>query len=458
MLLITDTHAYASINTGSAVVHLEGLTRYYRYLRLVRRNRPSTITSRLDAVYHFWLWTLCNATEDDEDLQLYFARYLMALEEGFVVNNTTKVEDFDEQCEYELFRSKPKKPSTIEKEKRAVESFFKYMGTVDAKKLELEKNFLGYAHQAKHGKGAGYGLRMSRYMQEILLDEVSILPANSSSVVGDIRAFPFVLFNDLLEITEPREKLLYLLYGACSARLTQALNLTLYDIDYENMNVWLIDPMSNDQLGFDGRGRKTFLWQEYGIDAAKQKPHKHYGFKAPIPKNFKERMPLLWLHNGYKTLFFETLADYNPPPESTRKPRHPFFFVTKSGKRLSPSFVNDRFSRHLEELKKKYPQFTNRLDGLGIHSLRHMFGSVMATLEAKLVISGQSNMVSNNFIKWFTSMAMGHRNSASTDVYFNRPWDIEIELGEFVQALIADQKLLMPTTEKGRKQHGKRTH
>lgn len=458
MLLITDTNAYATVNTGSAVVHLEGLSKYYRYLRLVRRNRASTIESRLNAVYHFWLWTLCNASETDEDLQLYFARYLVALEDGFIVENITDVEEFNEQHEYEIYRSKPKKPSTIEKEKRAVESFFKYAGTLDAKKLGLEKNFLSYAHQAKLGKGAGYGLRMSKYLQEIFLDDVSILPANNSFAVGDIRAFPYVLFGDLLEIAEAREKLLYLLYGACSARLTQALNLTLYDIDYENMNVWLIDPRSNDQLGFDGRGRKTFLWEEYGIDAAKQKAHKRYGFKAPIPTNFKERMPLLWLHNGYKTLFFETLTDYNPPPESTRKPKHPFFFVTKSGKRLSPSFVNDRFRRHLEELKKKYPKFANRLDGLGIHSLRHMFGSVMATLEAKLVISGQSNLVSKNFIRWYTSMAMGHRNSASTDIYFHRPWDIEIELGEFVQALIADQKLLLPSDESRRMQNGKRTH
>lgn len=458
MLLITDTHAYAAVKIGSDVVHLEGLSKYYRYLQLVRRNRVSTIENRLNAVYHFWLWTLCNATEVDEDLQLYFARYLVALEEGFIVHNETGIEDFDEKCEYEIFRSRPKMPSTIEKEKRAVESFLKYMGTIDAKKLELEKNFLGYAHRAKHGKGAGYGLRMSKYMQEIFLDDVSILPAASSPVIGDIRAFPFVLFNDLLEIAEPREKLLYLLYGACSARLTQALNLTIYDIDYENMNVWLIDPRTNDQLGFHGRGRKTFLWEEYGIDATKQKPHKHYGFKAPIPKNFKERMPLLWLHNGYQTLFFETLADYNPPPESTRNPRHPFFFVTKSGKRLSSSFVNDRFGRHLKELKKMHPKFSNRLDGIGIHALRHMFGSVMATLDAKLIISGQSNLVPKDFIRWFTGMAMGHRNNASTNIYFHRPWDIEIELGEFVQALIADQILLMPSNENRKMKNGKKTH
>lgn len=305
MLFLTDANAYATLAVNSNIYTLEGFSKYYKYLKVVRRNKYSTIISRLRAVYHFWLWTLCTPADTDEDLQLYFARYLVALEKGFVINSVTFLKEFNEEQEYIVFESKPKLLATIEKEKGSIEVFLKYIKSLDAEKYALEKNFLRYAHQAANNKGAGYGLRMSKYMQRLMLNEVSILPSVQNRVIGDIKAFPYNLFDTLLDIAEPREKLFYLLCGACSARRTQALNLTLYDIDYTSKNVWLIDPRSNDQLGFDGRGRKSFLWEEYGIDAAVHSPHNRFGFKAPIPKNFKERMPLLWLHDGYKRLFLK---------------------------------------------------------------------------------------------------------------------------------------------------------
>lgn len=143
-------------------------------------------------------------------------------------------------------------------------------------------------------------------------------------------------------------------------------------------------------------------------------------------------------------------------PEGVRKPRHPFLFITLSGKRLSPEFVNDRFKRHLKILKEKFPEYSYRLEGLSIHSLRHMFGSVMATLEAKLTVSGQAYRLNNNMIRWLTSTAMGHRNDSSTNVYFNRPWDVDIEVGEYINSLIEDQKILSPVVQKRGESYGKK--
>jgi len=197
--------------------------------------------------------------------------------------------------------------------------------------------------------------------------------------------------------------------------------------------VWLIDPKSNNQLGYQGIGRKQFLKDEYNIDILTDSAHNRFNFKYPIPTNFKSRMPLFWLNNTYRKIFFDTLAEYSPLPEVLRKPRHPFLFVRSSGKRLSSGEVYKSFKKHLKILVKKYPEYAYKLDGLAIHSLRHMFGSVMATIEAKLIMSGQPEKT--HFIKWFTSNAMGHSNPLSTDIYFNRPWDIEIELGEYIQSL-----------------------
>lgn len=433
MLLVTNKIAYMSILVGDIIYYLEGVSKYYKYLKFVKHNALLTIENKLNSLYHFWLWSLSNNVEYEEDLQLYFARYLLALEDGFKITNVSYIDIFDEYIEVLVFESKPKQVSTIEKEKRAVESFFKYMGTFKAKNYNLEKNFLSYSKQSKYNKGSSYGLKMSKYMQNIILEDASILPSKNTTIKGDIKAFPFKLFDDLLKLAKPRERLLYLLYGACSARLNQALCLTSYDIDYNSRNIWLIDPKSNNQLGYHDRGRKQFLKDEYNIDILTDPAHNRFNFKYPIPTNYKSCMPLFWLNSNYRKIFFDTLAEYSPLPEVLRKPRHPFFFVRSSGKRLSSDEVYKSFKKHLKLLSKKFPEYAYKLDGLGIHSLRHMFGSVMATVEAKLIMNGQSEKT--HFVKWFTSNAMGHSNPSSTDVYFNRPWDIEIELGNFVQSL-----------------------
>jgi len=439
MLIVTNKYAHAIIVADNVEIELYGLSKYYNHLKKVKRNKISTIKNKLDSLYHFWLWSLCNEVAQDEDLQLYFARYLLALEDGFEIMHKVYLEEFDEDLEYIIYKSKPKQPSTIEKEKRAVESFFIYMNIFQEKDYGLEKNFLGYSRQSKHNKGSSYGLKMSKYMQNILLDDESILPSSSNVSKGDIRAFPFYLYDELLRLSEPQERLIFLLCGACSARIGQTLNLTLYDIDYSSKNVWLTDPFSNDQLGFHGMGRKQFLLEEYNIEIEENKEHRQFGFKYPIPTNYKSRTPLFWLNNNYKELFFNTLIEYTPLPEALRKPRHPFFFVRSTGRRLTKDEVHKKFNKHLDNLKNKYPEYKYKLEGLGLHSLRHMFGSVMATLEAKLIINGEADKT--HWIRWFTSNAMGHRNQSSTDVYFNRPWDIEIELGTYFQAMI-DQQMI----------------
>jgi len=45
----------------------------------------------------------------------------------------------------------------------------------------------------------------------------------------DIKYFPLEYFDRLLELAKPRERLIFLLCGACGARIGQVLNLTIYD-------------------------------------------------------------------------------------------------------------------------------------------------------------------------------------------------------------------------------------
>ncbi len=59
--------------------------------------------------------------------------------------------------------------------------------------------------------------------------------------------------------------MIYLICGACGARIGQALNLTLYDIDYEKLEIWLLDPKS-DEKDIYGNKRREWLKKEYNID------------------------------------------------------------------------------------------------------------------------------------------------------------------------------------------------
>ncbi len=61
-----------------------------------------------------------------------------------------------------------------------------------------------------------------------------------------------------------------------------------------------------------------------------------------------------------------------------------------------------------------------------------MFGVVMATFEAKIIMSGNKHNIPLDQIKITTQEAMGHKSKSSTDIYFNRPWDLNVELGEYL--------------------------
>lgn len=403
----------------------------------MKKIKYKTLTTKISTLKSFIVWSLANPVLDNEDLILYLARYLNNSENGFQIHNKIYVQEFSQDIEYLLLESKPKKLSTLDKDKAIIEDFLKVTNQDLFDTFKLSKNIQSLNHTSKNSTHDGYGLKMGSLAQNAFANDVSILPNQAKSVVGDIKAFPYQLFEELLKLASPREILIYLLSGACSARISQVLNLTLYDFDYINKNVWLIDPRSNDQLGIHGIGKKQFLKDVYNIDASKDKPHINIGFKAPIPLRFKERLPLHWISNLYKELFFELLSEYKTIPEINRIPKHPFFFVTSSGNRLMPQQVNVTFKAHCETLKQRFPEYGVQLDGLGLHSLRHMFGVMMATFQAYLLLDDNNNKqnIPLDQVKIITKEAMGHRSLSSTDIYFNRPYHLNIQLGEHITKL-----------------------
>jgi integrase len=431
---------YFSLCINNQLYTLPELESYIRKKVKVKRIKHKTLITKLSTIKNFIIWTLANPVIEDEDLILYLARYLEVSENGFIIYDTIFIEELNENIEYPLIESLHKKSSTIDKDKAIIEDFLKTTNQSLFDTFDLRKNIKSLKHSNKNSKHDGYGLRMGTLAQNAFVNDESIIPSRKHSIAGDIRAFPYELFNELLQLANPREKLIYLLCGACSARSGQVLNLTQYDFDYLNKNIWLIDPRNNEQLGIQGIGRKQFLKDVYNIDASKDKPHVNVGFKAPIPLRYKERLPLYWISNIYKELFFEVLSEYKTIPESNRNPKHPFFFVTSSGNRLLPQQVDDTFKRHCKELKKRLPKYQVQLDQLGLHSLRHMFGVMMATFQAYLIMNGNPKNIPLDQIKIITKEAMGHKSISSTDIYFNRPWSLNMELGKFIMKIFTEMQ------------------
>ncbi|MFY9073105.1 hypothetical protein [Aliarcobacter butzleri] len=434
------------------------LENYIKIKVLIKRVKPNSLKTILSSIKSFIIWSLANPSNLNEELVFCLSRYLSDCENGFKIYNSIFVKDLNETINYEILSIKQKQPTTIDKDKSIIEDFLKSTNQELFKSFNLEKNIKSLNYSFKNSVHDGYGLRMGSLAQKAFANDISIIHPRNKSLGNDFKSFPYQLFNSLLEISPPREKLIYLLCGACSGRISQVLNLTLYDFDYKNKHVWLIDPRSNDQLGIHGIGRKTFLQDVYNIDAAKDKPHSNIGFKAPIPLRFKNRVPLYWISDIYRNLFFDILADFKFIPESSRIPKHPFFFVTNSGARLTPQQVHVTFTSHCEKLKKIFPEKVNNLDSLGLHSLRHMFGVMMAIFQAKILMNKKDSKynIPIDQIKIITKEAMGHKSLFSTDVYFNRPWHLDIELGEHINTLYDEMMKSMSLEQLQEKYDGKR--
>jgi hypothetical protein len=59
-------------------------------------------------------------------------------------------------------------------------------------------------------------------------------------------------------------------------------------------------------------------------------------------------------------------------------------------------------------------------------------------------------------VKIITKEAMGHRSLSSTDIYFNRPWHLNIELGEHITKLFDNMLEVNKYTILEEEKNGKR--
>ena len=395
-------------------VMLEDSLEWSIWLKNVRDVADNTRRSFMKSMERFWIWSLHNPVGFDEKFPSYQARYRRALLEGFKIVEKQKDEEFGDEIEVEILSCPPMQKITINKELAGINSYFYFTEEQD---LLYDHRFINDLYERQRNAKSflsSIQIKKSSLALEAFGQRVKYLPSYKIPKNNrETKWFPLELFDALLEAAKPRERLIYLLCGACSARIGQALNLTLYDIDYENEEVWLLDPKS-DNKDIYGNKRRIWLKEEYGIDML-EAGHEHntpdLQFKYPIPFI---KSPLFWLNEEkYKRLFFDTLHEYRKSdafmPETLRYPKHPFLFVTGTGKRVHARETLARFKSHARKAKEN-TGYKGDVGGLGLHSLRHMFGHAMAELYAR---------VSDDSLISITKDAMGHASLDSTMIYFN---------------------------------------
>jgi integrase len=356
MLVDINGNHKISVVVNGEVVDVYKSLEWCIWMRNLKNYSKSTAQIFMKSVERFFLWGIHNPIKRDEAFPFYLARYRMALMDGFTIK-----EILPDDGEIVVCKSNRLARQTINKEMEGIKSYYRF---IDENSL-IESTKPNYKYErasGKYGMLSGIGIKKSSTYIETLGKKEEFLKAfkTTKAKQRDYSALPFELFDKLLAVSKPRERLIFLLCGACSARIGQALNLTLYDIDYDKQDVWLIDPKS-DKKDIYSNNRARWLMEKYLISSNDpEHDKKDLQFKHPIPL---KSGPLIWLvEDKYKKLFFKTLIEYTGArdyvPEAIRGKPHPFVFITKSGRRLSQNHVLIAFKSALRKIE---PDVRSRL-------------------------------------------------------------------------------------------------
>ena len=436
---------------------------------LHRTKSHNTVKKDITAIHRYWLYSLFFPNDSSYTwLEFSFSDWLSDYEEvlkkGFRIKMNCFSGDRGTKTTKDYFKSEPL--TNTGQEFASLEKYFKYLQNKDINPLyDFSENdtlviFSGARDyrtldiQEKYGKGSGYGLKARGLVKESLAERVTIFSEfkKRTKSIGKDRltrnkVFPYAFYDALLEIANDRSKLLYLLCGATSARIGQALSLTKFDIDMQNKRVYLVDPCTAS-VPFEPHGNALFdqeprnkLLKEYGINFNVGK-YKNVQFKHPIPIVRSSEQDLYFIQNEYREMFFETYARYR----YKIKDDYPMVFQTNSTNSDNiwlPSNATEKLQSDIDKLKKRYPKHAKRLNLENkFHSLRHMFGQFianMAYLNSDRMNRDHTTRMKNleirntiELYREFCAKKMGQESDA-VDIYFNADFAVDSYIQKKIQ-------------------------
>ena len=423
LLELKDGSIDILINIDGNVISPYHFNKWIKFLKDNHCLKRSTLKRYSLALNKFIIWSLYNPKGIDESLLDYLVRYRSEfLLDCRDVVTTRKYDDGIILFEIEqvVLSNNTKSFNTINLEMGVIEKYFIYLRDIGATTESLLQDDIDWLfNKIKNEQSihAGYGLSMRDSLLEIYGKKKSLLkPLKTKNHGNESKYFPFYFFYELLEISDPMERLIYLLCGGAGARVGQALSLTWFDIDYEAKEVYLIDPRSDMYSPLLESPRLSLLLNNYGIDPRIDKPHSDIAFKYPIPLEYG---PLIFMTQYLENQLFRTMTYIVQPPEYDVK--HPFVCTTSTGSRLSTVQVSRKFNTRLKQLKQKYPlnpdddnyfHVKQLHNAKGIHSLRHMLAVSMAEIGLSVPEIGVDTA------RALTQNMLGHKNPTSTEVYF----------------------------------------
>jgi integrase len=464
--IINDNCYFVEVN-GDIDLSDPFINNYYMFLKKSKKS-DSTIKKYIGSIHKFWIYNIYFLPKEDADYEDYILEYWSIIRKtGFKIELSR--EPFSKKpvilYEYSMIQN-----SAIEMV--ALEGYYKFLLN---KQLNKNSHFLDsdgiwvYIHgvniakmknSEKHSKGSGYGLKARGLTREILKESVANRltiftqlkkigrASTKSAPPSKYEKFPFDAFRLFLDsVDNLRDRLLYLFCGATSARIGQALWLTIYDIDTKDREVYLTDPRSyerplnQDGIPFMNQKPRCKLLLEHGINPNKG-PFKKIGFKYPIPERHQIDRTLMFMTSELKDMFFELYFEWK---KKGMNPDSIFIFQTSKNNKsglLSYSNARDSFLTNTIKFDKFYPQYKIKYLSNVFHSFRHMWATFMADVaymrnfhlgeNALYELPNGDKQTPFEIYKEFVSKKMGHSSASSTDRYFN----ISREINKFSQQKI----------------------
>ena len=414
------------------------VSKWFKELKL---NTGSAYNSRklyaraLDIFFHYYLFF---PQQRKQSLHEYLLEYREKLRSGFEVYSTRTISTtrFSFTTQYKVVSAPPYSAKTINTYMTAIQWYLSFLKEQDLPKVDsmfsqdIDWNYL--KRKSIHSHGGGYGLMMGPLLAQLLGPKKKLIRNikidRQSSEIDEY--FPPELFLDLLKISPPRERAIYLLCGCAGTRIGQALSLTRDDYNYDTQEVFIVDPLSDEKGPSGTVSRFLLLKNEYNINM-EHNPFKYLACKYPIPLQYAE---LLWINDHFKTEFLHELSSINKG--NPIQNGHPFVFNTSTGKIITPNEAYRTFKRKIQKLsiliEKEWKEKRNHSDFdekrqldteyeyllsqlkkvKGPHSLRHMYAIMWADLAAT------SNEINIDDLQSLCAYGLGQTSISSVTQYF----------------------------------------
>ena len=223
--------------------------------------------------------------------------------------------------------------------------------------------------------------------------------SNSGNKAYKIQAFPIELSTNLITLPRPksartywRDIAFYSLLAASGARTHEALQIRMCDImidEFGEDTVKLFSPFSRKNPGITEEEYKELAWK--GRETS-----------------------FTFLIEPFASTFWHALSQYIDY-EYNSSVNHDFLFQNSNGR---PFFTSDRSNR--DKTFKKYAKLAGvkNLDGICLHSLRHMYGTYILNY-----MPMPDNELPGLPIA-FVQVLMGHASLSSTSKYAKRDEDV----------------------------------